>query len=117
MRIRVLFIGHGLFCEGLTRLLSDDPSVAIIGAVGSCADARQVVLGEKPDAIIIDHAQIEMNPAELNQLLESVEALKVISLTLSDNKMVVHNRQQLADVTLPVLMQALKSQKVGDSPA
>lgn len=117
MQTRVLFIGHGLFCEGLTRLLSDDPSVAIIGAVGSCADARQVVLGEKPDAIIIDHAQIEMNPTELNQLLESAEALKVISLTLSDNKMVIHNRQQLANVTLPVLMQALKIERVGDSPA
>ena len=113
MRTRVLFVGQGLFCEGLTRLLSDDPAVEIIGSVGTCAAARQVVVGEAPDAIIIDHAQIALNPAELNELLESVDALKVISLTLSDNKMVIHNRQQLADVTLPVLMQALKIQKLG----
>jgi DNA-binding NarL/FixJ family response regulator len=117
MRTRVLFIGHGLFCDGLTRLLSDDPNVEIIGAVSSCADARQVVLGEKPDAIIIDHAQIQMNPTELNELLESTEVLKVISLTLSNNKMVVHNRQQLADVTLPILMQALKIERVGEKAA
>jgi DNA-binding NarL/FixJ family response regulator len=112
---RVLFIGHGLFCEGLTRLLLDDPSVEIIGAVRTCADAQQMVVGELPDAIIIDHAQIELNPAELTALLESVETLKVISLTLSDNKMVIHDRQQYADVTFPVLMQALKTQKLGES--
>jgi hypothetical protein len=49
-----------------------------------------------------------MHITELNDLLESVDSLKVISLTLSENKMVIHNRQQLVDVTLPVLMKALQ---------
>jgi ribosome assembly protein YihI (activator of Der GTPase) len=73
------------------------------------------VLVQLPDVVIIDHAQIELNPEELTALLESAEALKVISLTLTDNKMVIHNRQQFVDVTLPVLMQALKNHQLGKS--
>jgi DNA-binding NarL/FixJ family response regulator len=115
MTTRILFIGQGLFCEGLTRLLSDFPSVEIIGAVENCADAHQIVIREEPDVLIVDHVQVALNPVELNILLESVDSLKVISLTLSENKMIVHNRQQLADVTLPVLMKALNISDLVDS--
>jgi len=108
MTTRVLIIGQGLFSEGLTRLLQDFPTVEIIGVFDTCASARELVTQGVPDALIIDHAQASMHVTELNDLLESVESLKVISLTLTENKMVIHNRQQLADVTLPVLMQALQ---------
>lgn len=108
MTIRVLFIGQGLFCEGLTRLLSESPYVEIIGAVRTCTQARERIAREAADVLIVDHAQIALNPAELNALLDSAGSLKVISLTLSENKMVVHDRQLLADVTLPMLMQALQ---------
>lgn len=114
MTTSVLFIGQGLFCDGLTRLLSDDPSVEIIGSVETCGDARDKVVEQRPDVLIVDHALVSLNPADLNTLLESVDALKVISLTLSENKMVVNNRQQLADVTLPILMQAIKDQDQED---
>jgi hypothetical protein len=107
MTTRVLFIGQGLFSEGLTRLLMDFPFVEIIGAVETCRDAREVVVNEKPDVLIIDHARIPFHTADLHDLLESVDSLKVISLTLSENKMVIHNRLQLADVNLQVLRQAL----------
>jgi DNA-binding NarL/FixJ family response regulator len=108
MTTRILILGQGLFCDGLTRLLLDFPSVEIIGAVENCAEARDVVVHEGPEVLIVDHVQVSMHPSELNELMESVDSLKVIFLTLSENKMVVHNRQQLADVTLPVLMQALQ---------
>jgi DNA-binding NarL/FixJ family response regulator len=112
---RILFIGQGLFCEGLTRLLSDFPSVEIIGAVENCGEAYEIVIRDKPDVLIVDHVQAAINTDELNRLLESVDSLKVISLTLSENKMIVHNRQQLGDVTLPVLMKALNISDLGDT--
>ena len=108
MTTRVLFVGQGIFSDGLTRLLLDFPSVEIIGAVGNCADARDVVLREMPDVLIVDHAQSSRFPSELNDLMESVDSLKVISLTLTENRMVIHNRQQMANVTLPILMKALQ---------
>jgi len=114
MKTRILFIGEGLFSDGLSRLLSDFPSVEIIGSVRTCAEALDKVMGERPDVLIVDHVQITSNPAELAPLLESVNSLKVISLTLSENKMIVHDRQLLADVTLPVLMQALQGTAGGD---
>lgn len=115
MTTRILILGQGLFCDGLTRLLLDFPSVEIIGAVKNCAEARDVVVQEGPHVLIVDHVQVSMHANELNDLLESVDSLKVIFLTLSENKMVIHNRQHLADVTLPVLMQALQGSDFVDS--
>jgi DNA-binding NarL/FixJ family response regulator len=109
MTIKILFIGHGLFCETLTRLLSENPSVEIIGAVRTCEDARQLFEVRKPDVLIVDYAQVALKIEDLDDLLEQGPAsLKVITLTLSENKMVVHNRQQLANVTLPDLMNVLQ---------
>jgi len=115
MTTRVLFVGQGLFSDGLSRLLLDFPYVETVGAVETCADTREVVVREVPDVLIVDHALNSRHPSELNALLESVDSLKVISLTLSENKMVIHNRQQLADVALPVLMQALQTPDTGIS--
>ena len=109
MTTKILFIGHGLFCESLTRLLSEKPSVEIIGAVRTCEDARQLFEAYQPDVLIVDHAQVSLKMNDLEDLLErGPVSLKVITLTLSENKMVVHNRQQLADVTLSDLMSVLQ---------
>lgn len=115
MTTKILFIGQGLFCEGLTRLLSDFPSVEIIGSVETCREAHQIVTREQPDVLIVDHVQAAINSTELNELLESVDSLKVISLTLSENKMIIHNRQQLGNVTLPILMKALNISDLSDT--
>ncbi len=110
MITRVIIIGQGLFGDGLTRLLKDFPTVEIIGVVKTCTQARELIVQEAPDVLIVDHAQVSMDTSELNDILDSVDTLKVISLTLSENKMVIHNRQKLNDVTLSVLMQALQVQ-------
>ena len=108
MTTKILFIGHGLFCESLTRLLSENPSIEIIGAVSTCDEARTIIESMRPDALIVDHAQVALRIYDLEDILEtSPSSIKVIYLTLEENKMVVHNRQKLSDVTLPVLMQAL----------
>jgi DNA-binding NarL/FixJ family response regulator len=109
MNTKILFIGRGLFCESLTRLLSEKSSVEIIGAVHTCDDARAIFEARQPDVLIVDHAQAALKMNDLEDLLEQGPAsLKVITLTLSENKMVVHNRRQLTNATLPDLMNVLQ---------
>jgi DNA-binding NarL/FixJ family response regulator len=113
MTTRILFVGQGMFCDGLTLLLSESPGIEIVGSVGTCAEAREVVLQERPDVLIVDRVQLALNQGELNELLESVDSLKIISLTLSENKMVILDRHQFDDVTLQVLIQTLHPQRPG----
>jgi len=109
MSTRILFIGHGLFCESLTRLLSEPEGVEIIGAVRSCVEAREILETQQLDVLIIDHAQVALRGNDLEELLDhGPDSLKVIYLTLSENKMVVHNRQKISDVTHTDLIQALQ---------
>jgi DNA-binding NarL/FixJ family response regulator len=111
MALRILLIGHGLFCEGLARLLAEQSAVHIVGAASSWDEARTVMARETPDVLIVDHAAPELRGADLAPLLEAESpASKVIYLTLAENKMIVHNRQQVADVTLPDLLRAIQGQ-------
>jgi DNA-binding NarL/FixJ family response regulator len=103
-------VGQGLFCEGLSLLLFDEKDVEIIRAVGNCSEALEIATQERPEVILLDHLQIRSNQEAFNALLESLDSLKVISLTLSENKMVIHNHQQISDVTLSLLKQALRVQ-------
>jgi DNA-binding NarL/FixJ family response regulator len=109
MTARVLLIGHGLFRDGLARLLAEQPLVSIVGEAGAWAEAQTLVAGKRPDVLIVDHAAADLVEADLAPLLEAeAPAIKVIYLTLADNKMIVHNRQQVADVTVEDLLSALQ---------
>ena len=109
MNTRILLIGQGLFLDGLTRILSEQPATEIIGAVNTWEAARGIVDENQPDIIIVDHDKEELREADLAPLLENQAAdIKVIYLTLAANKMIIHNRQQLADVSVPDLIQALQ---------
>jgi DNA-binding NarL/FixJ family response regulator len=109
MSTKILFIGHGLFCESLTRLLSENEAVEIFGAVRTCGEAKEILSAQNLDVLIVDHAQVKLKGADLEELLAfSPPALKVIYISLDDNKMVVHNRQQIAAATLPDLMSVLQ---------
>ena len=108
MNTRILLIGHGLFLDGLTRILSEQPDTEIIAAASNWDAARTIVDQENPDIVIVDHDEPELRESDLAPLLESATpSLRVIYLTLSANKMIVHNRQQLSDVSIPDLIQAL----------
>lgn len=46
---------HALFCQGLVRLLDDDPVFRILGNAGSVEAAMQQVPAAKPDVLILDY--------------------------------------------------------------
>ena len=109
MNARILLVGQGLFLDGLSRILSEQSDDIIIAAVSDLENARKIINQENPDIVIVDHDEPDLRHSDLAPLLESQDlSLKVIYLTLSSNKMIVHNRQQLVDVSVPDLITALQ---------
>ena len=109
MKTRILFVGEGLFQEGLSHILADQPALEIITGAGSWQEVRSRMSQEQPDIIIVDHANAQLREADLAPLLESgAENLKVVYLTLAENRMIVHNRQEIINATPSDLIHALR---------
>ncbi len=110
MATRVLIIGrYTLFHDGLSHLLGEQSSLTIVGRARSWEEARQMVAGKHPNVLIIDHDSAELREADLMPLLENEEQdIKVIYLALAQNKMIIHNRQKIANVTAVDLLNALQ---------
>lgn len=119
MATRVLIIGrHILFHDGLTHLLGENPDLMVVGTEKDWERAREVIKRERPDVLIVDHDSAGLGEADLAPLLENEgQNMKVIYLTLAENKMIIHNRQQVADVTASDLLQALKASDSGRDTA
>lgn len=105
MSSRVLLVGQGLFLDGLTRLLSEQPSVSIVGAARDWSEAQTLVQTQHPDTVIVDHA--DTTPS----FDSALPSLKVIYLTLTDNRMVVHSRQELAGPTARDLVSVIRGKQ------
>ncbi len=88
--------------------------LTVVGTVRTWEEARQVMAQKHPDIIIVDHDSAHLREPDLAPLLENEEqAIKVIYLTLAQNKMVIHNRQQVTNVTATDLLQALQTPDLG----
>jgi DNA-binding NarL/FixJ family response regulator len=111
MATRVLIIGrHQLFHDGLIHLLSEREDLEVVASVQSWDKARELMLQEQPDVLIVDHETTELHEKDLSPLLENVDRdIKVIYLTLAQNKMIIHKRQQVADVTADDLLDAVQT--------
>lgn len=111
MVTRVLIIGrHRLFHDGLTHLLGDQQTLELVGSVQNWEKAREIMSREQLDVLIIDHESIELRERDLSPLLENVDRdIKVIYLTLAQNKMIIHKWQQVANVTAEDLLTAVQS--------
>lgn len=109
MNRRVLLIGQGIFLDGLTRIIAEQAAVEIVAAVSDWAAARQMLTQQHPDIIIVDHANAQLRATDLSLLLENdYPTIKVIYLTLAENKMVIHDRKLVSGVTITDLIQALQ---------
>jgi DNA-binding NarL/FixJ family response regulator len=102
MSSRVLLVGQGLFLDGLTRLLSEQPSVSIVGAARDLTEAQSLVQTYHPDTVIVDHADTAPT------FESSAPSLQVIYLTLAENRMVVHSRQEMAGPTARDLVRVIR---------
>jgi len=100
MKTLILLVGKGLFQEGLSHILADMHASEIITGAGSWHEVRSGMSQEQPDIIIADHANAQLREADLASLLDSgVENLKVVYLTLAENRMIMHNRLEIINAT------------------
>lgn len=54
--IRLLIVDdHGLFREGLVRLLAAEPGFAVVGSCGCLKDARELLAKEPIDVVLLDY--------------------------------------------------------------
>jgi len=106
---RVLIISpHPLFREGIIRLLGE--RVEVVGAVASWEEAQDAIRTHRPQAIIVDHENIELKEADLAPLLwPEIDSLKVIYVTLAGNEMIVHERRRVTGATENDLLCALEA--------
>ena len=106
MSTRVLLVGQGLFRDGLAHMLAQEPTGTIVGSENTWPEAQALVARLKPDVLIVDHAATALREAEMTPLLGlNDQTLKVIHLTLAENKMVVYDRRHVANVSLTNLLQ------------
>ena len=110
-RQQVLIVSsHPLFREGIVRLLGDRADV--VGSVTRWEDARQLPLERRPDVIIVDHDSPELKVADLAPLLwPDAEDLRVIYVTLSGDKMTIHERHQVSGAGEADLIRALNGER------
>jgi DNA-binding NarL/FixJ family response regulator len=110
MTTRILLIGQGLFRDGLEHVLAQEPSVTIVGSVSTWTEAQDLMARVRADALIVDHASEKLRQADLLPLLGTeAQDIKVIHLTLAENRMVVHDQRQVTDVSLADLLGVLHS--------
>lgn len=116
MATRVLLVGHGLFREGLERLLGESGGVEVVGAAETWAEAEALMRRANPQVVIADHDTSRLNPADLAPFLHAgAENMRIIYLTLADNTMIIHQQQALANATLGDLQAVLASPPGGAS--
>jgi DNA-binding NarL/FixJ family response regulator len=109
MSTRVLLVGQGLFRDGLAHTLAQEPSVTIVGSANTWPEAQALVASLKPDVLIVDHAATALGQADMTPLPGlNDQTLKVIHLTLAENKMMVYDQRQVTNVSLTDLLQALE---------
>jgi DNA-binding NarL/FixJ family response regulator len=111
MATRVLIIGrHHLFHDGLIHLLDDQQDLEVVGAVENWDKAREIMSQAQLDVLIVDHEAAELRENDLSPLLENLDRdIKVIYLTLAQNRMIIHKRQQVANVTAEDLLVAVQA--------
>jgi cytochrome c oxidase subunit II len=101
---------HPLFREGIVRLLGDQ--AVVVGAVASWQEVQGLDLSQAPDVIIVDHDSSDLQEKDLTPLLwPEAGDLRVIYVTLSGDKMTVHERHQVAGAGEADLLRALKGER------
>ena len=109
MSIQVLLIGRGLFHDGLDRVLKNySPVIELVGVAETWDEAKSMLHTMHPDTLIADYQYADVIVPEMEHFTTTGEKpLKILFVILDENKMVVYQRQQMSDITIDRLIEAL----------
>jgi DNA-binding NarL/FixJ family response regulator len=103
--------GHALFAEAIARLLQD-AGVQVVGRADSLESALPELERQAMEAIIVDQDDPQLHDAEVvSRLVGHDEERQVIFLTLAGNRMIVHHRERLENITPADLVGAIRVQR------
>ncbi len=109
MITNVLLIGHGVFHDGLERLLAEQPHMSIVGTADTWTEAQEMVSLLQPDVLIVEQEAAELYEDDLTPLLDMQgHTMKIIYLTLAESRMIIHDRQEVDGATVDHLLEALQ---------
>jgi DNA-binding NarL/FixJ family response regulator len=109
MTTRVLLIGHGLFGEGLHRLLAASPHLAVVAAVDDWEAAQAWLAQHEADVLIVDRQTVSPDILPLPPSIGHGHAPRVIYLTLAENKMTIYTPQIITDAHKDDLLAVLEA--------
>lgn len=116
MPTRILLVGRGLFRDGLARVLAEEPSLTVVGSASSWREAEALIVQTQPEVLIVDQAAIGSRTTNVYALLGNPpRSLRIIHLTLDENRAVVDDLRQVTDISVPELLGILRSPYQGES--
>lgn len=95
METRRVFVvwTHPLFYEAV-RLLLDDPSIDLVGAISDYAAAHKQIMKLQPDTIIVEEKEGDLSAGVLAFLRDSPLDARIIGLSLVDNQLSIYHRER-----------------------
>lgn len=109
---RVLIVSESdLFVDALSRLLQAE-GMSVTGQAHDLAEARSLLNLQGIDTVLVDHDESRLRDAQaISQLVEGDEDYQVIFLSMVGNRMIIHRRERVEDVTPADLVKAIRLSK------
>ena len=102
----VIVSSAALFREGLRLMLEESARVEIIGCADGWEDALDLVRRTDPDAVVLDR-DARMPPRCVDDLFAVRRHLRVVLLSLHDDRLTVYSQDQIAHPRRPQLLAAV----------
>ena len=97
-------------------MLEDAPDIEVLGFTGAWETALELVRAEQPDAVIVDRDDL-MPDNFLDTLFESAARIRVIVLSLQDDRMAVYTQAAVEHPRRPELLAAVTQRSRRPTPA
>ena len=112
----VIFSSATLFRDGLRAMLDDAPDISVIAHTGLWSSALALVRDHLPDAVIIDRD--DPKPENfLDELFAVAQRIRVIVLSLQDDRMAVYTQDSVSHPRRPQLLAAVSARSRKTSSA
>jgi DNA-binding NarL/FixJ family response regulator len=113
---------HAMLRYGVRRLLEDTPDFAVVGEAGDAAEALKLVLGHRPDLVLLDITMPGMSSFEAGRLIEEhCTGTRIVYLTMHEDREYVQQALRsgasgylLKDTPAPLLLRSLREVHRGE---
>jgi len=102
----VVFSSSTLFRQGLESMLDESPAVEIAGMTGLWETVLSQIQALHPDAVVVDRDD-HVPDNFLDQLFESAAEIRVVILSLQDDRLTVYTQSSISHPRRPQLLAAV----------